>query len=77
MGDIFFVIENYVNKKFGSHILIVVIFLGELLQLGDLFQIKWKKSWNFMTFRDFSPFFEIKKMNLATSKPRHFLGHHL
>jgi hypothetical protein len=32
---------------------------------------------NFLIFRKFSPFFDIRIIKLATSRPRPFLGHHL
>jgi hypothetical protein len=36
-----------------------------------------KKTQEFCHFQEFfSPFFEIKRIQLATSRPRHFLGHH-
>lgn len=57
-----------------SSIVFVFIFSGEFLKKIPGNGTK-RKICDFKGF--FSPFFEIKKLKLATSRPRHFLARHL
>jgi hypothetical protein len=51
------------------------VFFGEFGNLANfLFKMKKRK---IVIIRDFSPYFEIKIIKLATSRPTHFLGCHL
>ncbi len=51
---------------------------GEISQLGDVFSTNEKlKKKNCDFFQIFLPFFEIKIIKLARSRPTHFIGCHL
>ncbi len=61
----------------GCNIYCSVFFLGEISQLVELLFLneKNKKNCDYQGF--FPPFSEIQIIKLATSRLRHFLGHHL
>jgi hypothetical protein len=56
-----------------------VFFLDEFLQFGEFFSENEKEDefLFFLLLGIFPPFFELKTIKLTTTRPRHFLGHHL
>jgi hypothetical protein len=75
LNEVFFSLSEFFAKDFMS--VSECFFGGEISQLGELFLIK--KNTKKLTcdfWVNFSPFFDIKIIKLATSRPRHFRGCH-